>query len=115
MARPELQWTRPAMLNLIVLPYGVATFSTFIFLLAWLFPPELYSTLMNEPDLVFLDSETLLFFLLCIAGFCIGLLLVDFLFPSRGLLDSTTRPSNMGGVMLSIPLIVTSAMTAMLI
>lgn len=115
MSTPAFQITRPLVLNHIVSPYGIASISTIIFLLAWAFPPNLYSALMSEPDLIFLDAQTLLYFVLCIAGFGAGLLLIDFLFPTPALLDSNFRSSELGSFCLSLPLLVTSGMTALLI
>jgi hypothetical protein len=104
---------RPLLLNHVVSPYGIAILSTLVFLIAWVFPPGLYSDLINEPDLMFLDAETLLFFLLCVAGFWAGLLLIDFLFPYTPLSESTHRSSQLKGFALLLPLLVTTVMTAL--
>lgn len=102
---------RPLILNHIVSPYGISVLSTLVFLIAWLFPPGLYSQLIHEPDLMFLDPETLLFFLLCVAGFWAGLLLIDFLFPSPPLLESRYRISRLKDMALILPLALTTVLT----
>ena len=103
---------RPVILNHIVSPYGIAGLSTFFFLLAWTFPPSLYAELVYEPDLMFLDPGTLLFFLFCVAGFWVGLLLIDFLFPASPLLQSQQQSIRLKGFALLLPLMVTTVMTA---
>jgi hypothetical protein len=109
----NMRIARPVILNHIVSPYGIAVLSTLVFLLAWVFPSGLYSRLVGEPDLMFLDAETLLFFLLCVAGFWSGLLLFDFLLPSSALLQSNFRRSRLNGFLISLPLIATTALTAL--
>jgi len=108
-----MQIARPLLLNQIVSPYGIAIISTVFFLVVWLFPPNLYIDLIHEPDLVFLDAETLLFFLLCVAGFIVGLLLLDFAFPSLPLLQSITPVSKLKGFPLLVPLLLTTLLTAL--
>lgn len=56
----------------IVSPYGLAMISYCIFLFAWLFPPSLYTEYLHEPDLMFLDQQTLFFYTVCVAAFCFG-------------------------------------------
>jgi len=102
---------RPVILNHIVSPYGISVLSTLVFLIGWFFPPGLYSQLIREPDLMFLDVQTLLFFLLCVAGFWAGLLLIDFLFPSPPLLENRYRISPLNGVALMLPLTLTTLLT----
>ncbi|HXP07680.1 MAG TPA: hypothetical protein VN828_04255, partial [Acidobacteriaceae bacterium] len=53
-------------------PYGLAIFSYGLFLFAWLFPPGLYTEYVREPDLMFLNPITLVFFSLCVAAFSLG-------------------------------------------
>ncbi|MEG9431415.1 hypothetical protein [Terriglobus sp. ADX1] len=59
-----------------VSPYGLASISLALFLIAWLFPPGLYSSVMHERDLLFLEPQTFLFYLLCVAGFAAGFWIV---------------------------------------
>lgn len=56
----------------IVSPYGLAAISYCIFLFAWLFPPDLYTQYVGEPDLMFLDPLTLVFYTACVGAFLIG-------------------------------------------
>jgi oligosaccharide repeat unit polymerase len=70
------------LLNNVVSPYGLAAISYAFFLIACLIPPSLYSHYMQEPDLMFLDPATILFYSLCVASFVAGLMLVDWLFPA---------------------------------
>jgi len=111
----KMRIARPLVLNHIVSPYGIAIVSTLGFLLAWTFPPKLYSDVIGEPDLMFLDATTLLYFLLCVGGFWVGLILIDFLFPSPPLLETSPRDSRMKGFSLLFPLMLTTVMTAMLV
>ena len=106
---------RPLLLNHIVSPYGISILATLGFLIAWTFPPGLYSEMIGEPDLIFFDAETLLYFLLCVAGFWMGLLLIEFVLPSAPLLETSPRYSKMRGITLLLPLIVTAAMTGILV
>ena len=107
----KLRIARPLVLNQVLSPYGIALISTAFFLLAWLFPPQLYSSLVKEPDLMFLDAETLLFFLLCVVGFWVGLLLVDLVAPSAPLLNVVHRSPQINGVFVLLPLMVTTGLT----
>jgi hypothetical protein len=54
-------------------PYGPAALASAVFLIAWVFPPALYSSFVGEPYKTFLDPVTGLFFALCVAGFIAGL------------------------------------------
>ncbi len=108
----SLRIERPLILNHVVSPYGISLLSTFIFLVAWFFPSGLYAELMGEPNLLFLDPETLVFFLLCILGFWVGLLVVDFAFPGDSLLTSTPSRATSGYFWLLLPLMITTVMTA---
>src|SRR5258707_427502 len=65
-------------------PYGMTAAALLLFLVAFVFPPALYSSYIQEPDLMFLDPASLVFFLMCTLGFLLGLILVDFIFPVHG-------------------------------
>lgn len=65
-------------------PYGMAAAALLLFVVAWTFPPAFYSSYIKEPDFMFLDPASLVFFLICTLGFLLGLKLVDFLFPVHG-------------------------------
>jgi hypothetical protein len=56
----------------IVSPYGLAILSYLVFLFAWSFPPGLYTQYVNEPDLMFLEPFTLIFYTGCVAAFLVG-------------------------------------------
>ena len=56
----------------IVSPYGLAMLSYCIFLFAWLFPPGLYTGYVREPDLMFLDPSTFIFYTSCVMAFLLG-------------------------------------------
>lgn len=66
----------------IVSPYGLAIFSYAVFLFSCLIPPSIYSSYMNEPDLMFLDARTVLVYTLGVLSFILGVWLVSWLFPS---------------------------------
>jgi hypothetical protein len=70
------------LLNNIVSPYGLAMISYAFFLFSCLIPPSLYTHYMKEPDLMFLDPATILFYTLCVASFVTGAWLVGWLFSS---------------------------------
>jgi hypothetical protein len=65
-----------------VSPYGLAMVSYLFFLLSCLIPPSTYSAYMREPDFMFLDPATILFYTLCVASFVAGAWLIDWLSPS---------------------------------
>ena len=68
--------------NNIASPYGLAAISYAFFLFACLIPPSFYSHYMGEPDLMFLDPATILFYTLCVLSFAGGALLISWLFPA---------------------------------
>jgi hypothetical protein len=69
-------------LSNIASPYGLAMISYAFFLFACLIPPSVYSHYMTEPDLMFLDPATILFYTLCVASFLAGAWFVKWLLPS---------------------------------
>jgi hypothetical protein len=69
----------------IVSPYGLAIISYLVFLFAWSFPPGLYTQYINEPDLMFLEPFTLIFYSGCVAAFLVGVRASRFFgAPARG-------------------------------
>ena len=66
-------------------PYGLTAFSSLLFLTAYFFPPSLYAHFLAEPDYIFLDPASLLFFILCALAFIAGVVLVDRSFPTERL------------------------------
>jgi hypothetical protein len=73
---------RDLVIRNIVSPYGLAMISYAFFLFACFIPPSIYSHYMMEPDLMFLDPATILFYTLCVASFVAGVCLVGWMFPS---------------------------------
>jgi len=74
--------TDPRLSYAIVSPCGLALISYAFFLLSCLIPPSIYTALMREPDYMFLDPPTILFYSLCTAGFIAGFWLIEWLFPA---------------------------------
>ena len=66
----------------LVSPYGLAAMSCVLFCVACLIPPSIYSHYMSEPDLMFLDPKTILFYMLCVASFVAGVWILGWIFPS---------------------------------
>ena len=56
----------------LVSPYSLALISLFIFIVAWVFPPSLYTYYIPEPDRMFLDFTLIVYYLLCVTGFVVG-------------------------------------------
>jgi hypothetical protein len=63
-------------------PYGLALVSFTFFALVWLLPPGIYSAYLEERDLLFLDPASMLFYLMCVGAFMLGLAAIDTFFPS---------------------------------
>jgi hypothetical protein len=70
--------TSGIILRNLVSPYGLTAASICLFLIAYFMPPSLYSRYVSEPDYLFLDPTSLLFFLLCTLGFLAGLQIIDY-------------------------------------
>jgi hypothetical protein len=68
--------------NNIVSPYGLAAISYAFFLFACLIPPSFYSHYMGEPDLMFLDPATIMFYTLCVLSFVAGVAFIEWIYPS---------------------------------
>jgi len=75
---------RDLVIRNIASPYGVTGAALLLFLVAITFPPSLYNAYIQEPDLMFFDPASILFFFLCGVGFVSGVFLVNFLFPVHG-------------------------------
>lgn len=90
-------------------PYGPVAISTAGFVFAWLFPPDQYSRLLSEPDGMFLDFLTALFFGCCVASFLLGIRTVRFLNPSPWLRPLAVAKVDSPFLYLIIPLAVGSA------
>ncbi len=87
-------------------PYGLAFVSTLVFLLAWLTPPDYYSNIVGEKDLVFLEPTSLLFFTLCVAAFLAGIAATDIFFPAATLPMSRMRVRFSPLLFLLLPLLI---------
>ena len=94
-------------------PYGMTAAALLLFLVAFVFPPALYSSHIQEPDFMFLDPASLVFFLLCTLGFLLGLMLVDFISPVHGFRyeKKETRVSPMWFILL--PLIASTTLAVL--
>jgi hypothetical protein len=53
-------------------PTLIALGSCTVFVFAWVFPPDVYSGYLGEPDWVFLNPVSLFYFGLCVTGFFCG-------------------------------------------
>lgn len=101
------------LLNNIVSPYGLALFSYALFLFACLIPPSVYSYHMNEPDLMFLDPATILFYTLCVAAFVAGVWFFEKLFPPGPFVERKLEIRISPSTFLLIPLTMGVAITAL--
>ena len=66
-------------------PARLALYSYGIFLVAWILPPTLYTTILYEPDLMFLNPVLFAFFTICTAAFIAGLHLAEWLTKTQQL------------------------------
>jgi len=64
-------------------PYGAMLVGTGVFMLGWLFPGGLYTYYVGEPDRMFLDPYTILFFAACVAAVTLGLRTSRLMHPER--------------------------------
>jgi hypothetical protein len=80
----------------VVSPYGLAFVSYGVFLLAWTFPPGLYTEYLHEPDWMFLEPLSLVFYTACTAAFMLGVRASRFL--------GAPRQAGAGGVSVRSPL-----------
>jgi len=62
-------------------PYGIAVAAYCLFLLAWVFPPGVYTHYIHEPDLMYLNPMVLLYYTACVAAFLFGAHVIDFFAP----------------------------------
>jgi hypothetical protein len=99
------------LLDNIVSPYGLAILSYAFFLFACVIPPSVYTHYMMEPDLMFFDPATILFYSLCVASFLVGVRLVSWLFPSA-FVDRELKTRISPTVFLLVPLLVGIAAAA---
>jgi hypothetical protein len=64
-------------------PHGLALISLMVFLSGWLFPPKLYSYYIHEPDYMFLDIGSIIYYLLCVLFFILGANLISKYFSQK--------------------------------
>jgi hypothetical protein len=93
------------LLRYLISPYGLATVSYVVFVTAMLFPPRLYSSVMDEPNFMFLDPASVLFFTLCTAFFVAGVWLVGVAFPVVAFIDRPLHPKMSPVMFLLLPLL----------
>jgi len=87
----------------IVSPVGLSCLAFALFLLAWIFPPGLYTEVMQERNLVFFDATSMLFVLLCLGGFWLGVWLIATFRPERRV--GSGGPDAWKPIKIAIPLI----------
>jgi hypothetical protein len=99
---------QPNVITRLLSPYGLALISSAVFLFAWLFPPKIYSYYIQEPDLLFFDLRSLLFFSVCVIFFLLGVGLVNRWFPNRSAIHKEARTRVLSPVLFILfPLITT--------
>lgn len=102
---------RAWILDNIVSPYGLAAFSCIVFLISCLIPPSLYSHYISEPDLMFLDPVTILFYGECVAAFIAGVSLIAWLNPSKSVGNVQFKTKISPTVFILIPITLGLAIT----
>lgn len=93
----------------LVSPYGLALFSYAVFLFAWTFPPSVYTSYINEPDLMFLDPLTFVFYTSCVVAFLFGVHSCRYLGVSTKEVPLARISTRMPIVYLAIPLLLATA------
>ena len=68
-------------------PYGLAVVPSCVFLIAWTFPPDVYSHYIREPDLMYLNPLVLVFFIACVAAFLLGVRVIGQFDPTASTLS----------------------------
>jgi hypothetical protein len=86
-------------------------FSYALFILACLIPPSIYSHYIEEPDLMFLDSTTILFYSLCVASFLTGAGIVGWLMHPIQSSDEAFTTKISSTTFILIPLLLGMAFT----
>ena len=99
------------LIRYLVSPYGLAMVSYGVFSVAILFPPRLYSLVMGEPNYMFLDPGSIVFFTLCTTSFLAGVFLVDTALPVAGFVDRPIHPKLSPVKFLILPLLPPLALT----
>ena len=92
--------------NQLVSPYAVALFSYLIFIVSCSIPPTIYTGFMHEPDLMFMDIPTIVFYTLCVVAFLLGVWIWGYLFPSGPLMETRLQTKNSPILFVAIPLFI---------
>ncbi len=69
-------YLRRFIVRYVLSPYGIALVPYCVFLFAWNFPPNTYTYYIHEPDLLYHNPESLLFYTACLLAFLIGVWVV---------------------------------------
>jgi hypothetical protein len=93
----------------LVSPVGLSLIAYAVFLLAWVFPPDLYTSYVHEPDLMFLDPLLLVYFSSCVAFFLFGVRASRFLGIAAKEVPVATIASRNPLFFFAIPLILATA------
>jgi hypothetical protein len=96
-------------------PYGMAVVPYCVFMIAWLFPPNLYSFYVREPNMMHLQPVVWLFYTLCVVGFLLGVWAAGVYAPSQPP-DSVpkVRVRSLSPFMyLAVPLVIAAALCFM--
>lgn len=91
--------------NNVVSPCGLAMISYAFFLFACTISPAVYSRYMHEPDLMFLDAPTILFYTSCVAGFIAGVMFMTWLLGPARVETSKLQAKFSPALFLLIPLL----------
>ena len=89
-------------------PYALAMFSYLIFMLGWLFPPQIYSTFIPEPDLLFLNPLVFLYYTACLVAFILGITSILHLTPSHNMRLARAVTSRSPMLFILMPLFATT-------
>lgn len=97
----------------ILSPYGLSMLSYGFFLFSCVIPPFLYTQFIHEPDLMFLDSATILFYTLCVAAFSAGVWSFESLFPLIPPFERKLEAKFNPAAFLLIPLLLCTALSVL--
>lgn len=95
-----------------VSPISLAMLSYGVFLVAWLFPPSIYSSILGEPDKMFGNMQLFVFFTLCVIAFVAGVKAWDMLAPPRARSSSIDEPLKSRVAFILLPLTALTLMSA---
>ena len=92
-------------LNL-VSPIGLVALSYCFFLVAWIFPPGVYSEHIGEPDYMFFQPTTMFFVTLCTASFVVGAFLTGRKANREGAVEAKPLSASAPTRLLCVPIVV---------